>query len=76
MVKHFHQHLTNLPINYYSNVLKLKNFAQNFSFFFQIFIMPKHVTSCGAHLRGLAPGLHSFEETSQRWQVVGDIVSI
>ena len=26
-------------------------------------ITPKRVTSCGAHLRGLAPGLHSSEET-------------
>ena len=24
-------------------------------------ITPKRVTSCGAHLRGLAPGLHSSE---------------
>ena len=35
-------------------------------------ITPKRVTSCGAHLRGLAPGQHSSEETSQRWRVVGD----
>ena len=35
-------------------------------------ITPKRVTSCGAHLRGSAPGLHSSEETSQRWRVVGD----
>ena len=39
-------------------------------------IMPKRVTSCGAHLRGLAPGQHSSEETSQRWRVVGDAVPI
>ena len=39
-------------------------------------ITPKRVTSCGAHLRGLAPGLHSSEETSQRWRVVGDTVPI
>ena len=26
-------------------------------------VTPKHVTSGGAHLRGLAPGLHSSEET-------------
>ena len=39
-------------------------------------ITPKRVTSCGAHLRGLAPGLHSSEETSQRWLVVGDTVLI
>ena len=37
---------------------------------------PKRVTSCGAHLRGLAPGQHSSEETSQRWRVVGDAVPI
>ena len=28
---------------------------------------PKHLTSGGAHHRGLAPGQHSSEETSQRW---------
>ena len=28
-----------------------------------------------AHLRDLAPGQHSSEETSQRWLVVGDITS-
>ena len=39
-------------------------------------ITPKRVTSCGAHFRGLAPGQHSSEETSQRWRVVGDTVSI
>ena len=38
-------------------------------------ITPKRVTSCGSHLRGLAPGQHSSEETSQRWRVVGDTVS-
>ena len=37
--------------------------------------MPKRVTSGGVHLRGLAPGQHSFEETSQRWRVVGDTAS-
>ena len=39
-------------------------------------ITPKRVTSCGAHLRGLAPGLHSSEETSLRWRAVGDTVPI
>ena len=33
------------------------------------------VTNGGAHLRGLAPGQYSSEETSQRWQAVGDAVS-
>ena len=31
-------------------------------------ITPKRVTSGGAHLRDLAPRLHSSEETSQRWR--------
>ena len=39
-------------------------------------ITPIRVTSCGVHLRGVAPGLHSFEETSQRWRAVGDTVPI
>ena len=39
-------------------------------------ITPKRETSCGANLRGLAPGQHSFEETSQRWRAVGDTVPI
>ena len=30
-------------------------------------ITPKHVTSGGIHLRDLASGQHSSEETSQRW---------
>ena len=33
-------------------------------------ITPKRVTSGGAHLRGAAPGLHSSEQTSQRWRAV------
>ena len=39
-------------------------------------ITPKYVTNGGAHPRGLAPGLHSSEETSQRWRAVGDTVPI
>ena len=38
-------------------------------------ILIKRVTSGGVHLRSLAPGQHSFEETSQRWRAVGDTVS-
>ena len=38
-------------------------------------ITPTRVTSGGAHLRGLAPGLHNLEATSQRWRAVGDTVS-
>ena len=38
-----------------------------------------YVEACNEHqvyLRGLAPGLPSYEGTSQRWRAVGDIVSI
>ena len=38
-------------------------------------ITSKRVTNSGIHLRGLAPGQHSSEETSQRWRAVGDTVS-
>ena len=38
-------------------------------------ITPQRVTSGGIHLRGLAPGQHSSEETSQRWRVIGNAVS-
>ena len=30
-------------------------------------ITPKRITSGEAHLRGLTPGQHSSEETSQQW---------
>ena len=39
-------------------------------------ITPKRVTHCGAHLRSLAPGQHSFKETLQRRRAVGDTVPI
>ena len=38
-------------------------------------ITPRRVTSGGVHLRGLAPGQHSSDETAQGWRVVGDAVS-
>ena len=38
-------------------------------------ITPTRVPSGGAHLRGLAPGQHCFEETSQRWRGVGSTLS-
>ena len=37
-------------------------------------ITPKRVTSGRTHLRDLAPGPHSPEETLQQWQAVGDTV--
>ena len=36
--------------------------------------MPKRVTSGGAHLRGLAPGYPSSEETSHQLRAVNDAV--
>ena len=36
-------------------------------------ITPKRVTSGGAHLRDLAPGLHSSEKTSQPWRHCVDL---
>ena len=37
--------------------------------------MPKRVTGGKAHLRGVALGQHSSEETSQRWRAVDDTAS-
>ena len=39
-------------------------------------ITPKRATSGGAHLSCFVPGQHSSEETSRRWQAVGDTVPI
>ena len=36
--------------------------------------MPTRVTSVVFHLRDVAPGQHSSEETSQRWRAVDDTV--
>ena len=37
--------------------------------------MLNRITSGGAHLRFLSPGLHSSEEMLQQWQAVADTVS-
>ena len=37
-------------------------------------ITPKRVMSSGIHLRGLAPGQPSYEETSRQWRDVGNTV--
>ena len=37
-------------------------------------ITPKHAMRGRVHLRVLAPGQHSSEETTQRWRAVGDTV--
>ena len=39
---------------------------------YPLVITPKRITSDGANLRGSSPGQHSSEETSQRWQAVGN----
>ena len=57
-------------------IARLKNLKSKSNLHYTRRITPKRVTSCGAHLRGLAPGQHSSEETSQQWRVVGDTVSI
>ena len=56
--------------------IRCKNYQNQKSNLHYTCITPKRVTSCGAHLRGLAPGQHSSEETLQQWRVVGDTVSI
>ena len=38
-------------------------------------ITQKRETSSGGHLRGLAPGQHSSEQTPQRWRAASDTVS-
>ena len=38
--------------------------------------MLKGVTSVGAQHRGLAPGQHSSEETSQWWQAVDECIKL
>ena len=54
----------------------LVEIAQNISSLFSRGITPKRVTSGGAHLRDLAPGPHSSEETSQRWRVVDTVIDL
>ena len=55
---------------------KLKNQIKKSNLHYTRGLMPKRVTSCGAHLHGLASGLFSSEEMSQRWRAVGDTVPI
>ena len=38
-------------------------------------LKPKRVTSGGAHIRGLAPGQYSSQDTQKQRQAAGDIVS-
>ena len=45
-------------------------FAKKLKLYYTRGITPKHVTSGGVHLRGLAPGQHSSEETSQHLRAV------
>ena len=52
-----------------------KSSGQNSNLHYTRKITPNQETTGGAHLRGLAPGQRSSEETSQRWRAVGDIES-
>ena len=56
------------------NTVALPNFKSNLRYIRGI--TPKRVTCGGVHLRGLEPGLHSSEETTQRWRTVDDTVPI
>ena len=56
-------------------LLRCAKLLKNLNLHYTRGITPKRVTSGGINLRDLAPGLHSSEETSQRWRVIGDIVS-
>ena len=38
-------------------------------------VTPKRAISGGVHLRGVVPGQHSSEETSQRWPAVSDTLA-
>ena len=53
----------------------LSSFQKNLNLYYTCRMTPKRVTSGGAHLRGLAPGQHSSEETSRRWWAIDDTVS-
>ena len=55
---------------------KVKMTSTQLNFHYIRRITPERVTSSGANLRCLAPGLHSSEETSQRWRAVGDTAPI
>ena len=58
------------------NFVKINLINQKLNLHYTRGTTPERVTSGGAHLRGLAPGQHSSEVTSQRGRVVGDTVSI
>ena len=47
----------------------------NLHYIHYVGITPQHLTNGGVHFRGLAPGQHSSEETSQRWRAIGDTVT-
>ena len=55
-----------------ANLAQAERFKSNLHYTCRITL--KCVTSGGVYLRSLAPGQHRFEETSQRWRAVGNIV--
>ena len=60
----------------YSTVAITTHFCIKLNLYYTRDTTPKRVTSGGAHLRGLASGLHSSEVTSQWWRVVGDTTNL
>ena len=66
-------------LNYEKKMKAEKESFQSFcgSKFEQVSLYSRYYAeaSGGAHLRGLAPGQNSFEETSKRWRAVGDTAS-
>ena len=74
--------MTAQSTSYIVETYRFKNFCGFFALFqksnrhYTRRITPKRVTSGGAYLRDLAPGLHSSEETSQQWRAAGDTVPI
>ena len=59
-----------IPLDPQQNVFKKKKKKLHYT----RGITPNRVKSDGANFRGLAPGQHSSEETSQRWRAVDDTV--
>ena len=55
--------------------LELEKFTKKSNPYYTRGITSKRVTSGGVHLRGLAPGQHSSEETSQRTGAAGNTAS-
>ena len=67
---------TGLHLRYLRSVRHAIKFGVKSNLHYTRDITPKRVTSVGARLLGLAPGLHSSEGTLQRWRAVGDTADL